>query len=220
MSEEMAVRLSAVDKLLQCLASGTPIGDDLMGLSGYDVHVMQCCMDMIAPHLDLIDGYKPLVVWLRDHADQLVVSEQDLGAYKRVKEVIRLYENTNRPDDKRYSFKTVSVCVRREGGFLVAVMELPEELRQAGGRAEQTIAQVTECVTATEIAAVLGPMRLQEDCFTNYRETIRVKLPLLNAAKSLLNILRRVHDSLYLQLEGVDASIGAMRRAFKPVNNQ
>jgi hypothetical protein len=202
--------MEAIQAFMKATATGETITRRVAQLSGYDVHALQRCMDVAAPELELLSGFKPLGLWLRVSEDSLVTSEQELEDYRRVREIMRLYVNINRPEDERYEVQTVGVYVSQNGSYLVAVAERPDELKQHP-HSRDLVARIAPCANAAELAEILNPMHLQIDRFSEYSERGRLFSPLTTIAHNL----RKLYEERRGELTGQSVKLGAAINAMQ-----
>jgi hypothetical protein len=202
---------SAVTELLTALVSGERIEDKLARDSGYDVHVFQKYMDLAAPSLDHLRGYKPLFVWLRNHDDEIqITSQQDVSQYNKVLRINRNFVQLDKYIKDYHDMQTVEVYVTRDGKYLVTILEVPNRLKRHQYTKERMV-RIIECATAEEIALVLNPMRLQWERHQNFNECYRVVSPTLKVAQGLRHLLGSYRAVLHKELTALDESLDGMK---------
>lgn len=206
MSELPVEYLVAVNEFMAMIARGEEPPLQVIHDCGYDVHVLQQCMDVIAPYLNLLDGYKPLVVWLRGTDDIRIESEQNLKPYKSVLLIKRLYVRVD-------SFQTVDVYVGRDGHYIVTIMG---EIVRSDLFPNDRIVRVIECGSARDIAVVLNTMQLQENPFAGSREATRIVSTLMCIVEKLrakFELRTRQHET---ELSYLQSLVKGMAKAAKP----
>ena len=189
-----------LNTLVVALASGGTLTGREARATGYDAHVLQGTMELVAPLLKKIGGYKPLRVYLRQAHNGCKFGEcnTDLARFKNVLQVFEAFVRIDAVNPYATT-EDVRVFVGLSGGYLVCTTT-PVDTRDTRGYVDTYDVWINVCHTADDLARVLHQMRLQEDPYKPFISGGEVTSPLAKVAEGLMKAVEQYERTLEREL--------------------